>query len=508
MRLPYSLAAATFIAGALAASPACADVVVGAPIDVLGNLSPTDFTGNSYASAAYKDWGSEPSVAVNLLNPKQIVVASYGYATSSTTTGAELFYSGNGGQSWASSFTIPAPAAGAYIPSNWVFGFDSSGTLHGAVLGNCGTSCNVYVGSSTSPNGAGWTWSGGGAPINITGSVADQPWMSISGNKVYVAYDNYAAGGPAVRMAASGNGGASFTVDNSVTNGAPTNSTNPGTRIASDSAGTVYAIYAVASSTGTDGVQNVTYYLNRSRDGGQSWDFSASSAAGGLAIASGKSTQFDAFGSQASNTWFAGVNNLRGSITAIASNASGSHIYVLYGVQDASGTDRIYLQEFHPSGATLAASPAIAVSVPGQRAALPSITVLANGTVVIEYETYDAKGNAVAVHLAYSTDNGASIASDIAEYSFTPLSVLAATGSSTADREFGDYLTLVSVGNSFYGSFAGLGNTNTGSINTTSLISPFLFTGSVSVPEPAGWLLFATGLGALGLVRRRRRPAA
>ncbi len=57
------------------------------------------------------------------------------------------------------------------------------------------------------------------------------------------------------------------------------------------------------------------------------------------------------------------------------------------------------------------------------------------------------------------------------------------TGTSNAagvvNREFGDYVYLTSVGNKFYGTFAGLGNVNAGGINTTGLIDPFLITGSV-----------------------------
>lgn len=95
-------------------------------------------------------------------------------------------------------------------------------------------------------------------------------------------------------------------------------------------------------------MHDVTYYLNRSRDGGVTWDFNGSSAVGGILVASGVSSQLDNAGTQASNNWFAGVNDLRGNITAIASDKAGSHIYVLYGAQDNTGTDRIYLEEFHP----------------------------------------------------------------------------------------------------------------------------------------------------------------
>jgi hypothetical protein len=88
---------------------------------------------------------------------------------------------------------------------------------------------------------------------------------------------------------------------------------------------------------------------------------------------------------------FGGVN-LTGQITALAADPTGAHVYAVYGKEDASGTDRLYLAEFHPdSSANLVerADP-VALSVPAQRSALPSVAVTANGTVAIQYDTFSA----------------------------------------------------------------------------------------------------------------------
>src|SRR5262249_29003199 len=122
-----------------------------------------------------------------------------------------------------------------------------------------------------------------------------------------------------------------------------------------------------------------------------------------------------------------------------APDKAGSHVYVLIGKQDATGTDRIYLVAYRAVGNNLVASSEIAVSPAGERAALPAITVLDDGTVVITYEAYGADGK-VHIHVASSVDFGASIASDIEEYSFTPLPLAQVNPSNpNADREFGDY---------------------------------------------------------------------
>jgi hypothetical protein len=119
------------------------------------------------------------------------------------------------------------------------------------------------------------------------------------------------------------------------------------------------------------------------------------------------------------------------------------------------------------------------------------------------YETY-ARDNSVRIHVASSEDFGASIASDIVEYAFTPLTLLQATGSTTSNREFGDYVFMMSIGNTVYATFAGLGDVNSGGINTTGLIDPFFFT-ATDIPHPASWFLLLTGLASAGWLRLRTR---
>lgn len=488
-----------------------ADLLLSAAVDVIGNLPASTFTSLSYGTQPYKDWGNEPSVAVNPLNTNQIVVSSFSYGTGSTGSGANIFYSTNGGVSWTSQFSVPAPATNVGIPNDWNFQYDSTGVLHAVVLGGCGA-CNVYHGTTTDPTSlAAWTWTGGGTRINTAASAghADQPWLAVQGGKVFVGYDDFTSG-TAVRVAASVNNGATFTIDHAITNAPQSNFVNPGTRIATDDIGRVYSIFGLGGPASATGTHQVSYFLNRSGDNGATWDFSGATAVGGLLIDSGISRQLDNAGTQANNHWFAGVNDLRGNITAIAADSTGAHVYALIGKQDAAGVDRVYLVEFHASGNTLVKGTEIVVSPAGQWGAIPSITVLDNGTVVMMYDAYDPQTGKINVHVATSSNFGASISSDVIEYSFTPLSLFAATGSTGSNREFGDYQYLTSVGDEFFGAFAGLGNVNGGGINTTALIDPFFFRGSatLTVAEPGALSLVLLALMGVAASRRHRRDNA
>jgi hypothetical protein len=497
-------------AGMLMAPPVFAGLIVDAPVDVIGNLSAGRFTMVGYGTRPYKDWGNEPFVAVNPLNTNDVFISSFSFNTAGSLSGdANVFYSTNGGANWTSQFSVPPPARGVTIPSDWTFAYDSSGILHGAILGG-EPAPNVYQGMTANPTSANaWSYTGGGTPINTVASTghADQPWIAVQGGKVFVAYDDdhFNKG---ERVAVSNDNGVTFTIDNPINNGPQPNAPNPGIRIATDGAGSVYSIFGLGFSI-SRGVNNVTYYLNRSRDGGLSWDFNENTAVGGIIIDSGVSAQAcrrpDQGGTctQTSNNWFAGVNNLLGNITAIVPDKSGSHVYVLIGKQDATGTDRIYLVTYKSFGTDLIKSSEIVISPEGQRAALPAITVLDDGTVVMTYETYGADGK-IHIHVASSMDFGASIASDFEEYSFTPLPLAQVNPNNpNADREFGDYDFLMSIGDTVYGTFAGLGDVNAGGIDTTGLIDPFFFS-ATDVPEPGSWSLVLTWLAAAILWRHRR----
>ncbi len=479
------------------------------PVDVLGNFgSFTEYHANfANVNNTYKDWGNEPFIAVNSLNTSQVVVSGFGYSSPT----ANYYYSSDGGTTWGARFAVSTPTTGVTVPNDQVFAFDKNGTLHAIMLGSDSSgNTNIYHGSTANPNNDGfsgrpastWSWTqnaGQSNAINVNGrNTADQPWISISGNNIFAAYDTFQTG-VEERIVKSTDLGATFTSDFAVSrNGQVSTTTNPGLRIASDSAGNVYSVFGIGTAQ-TGGVETVTYRLNRNTDFTNS-----SSGPGGITIDAGQSAQF--------GSSFGNINQLQGNTTSIAVTQDGSHVYVVYGKRDINNIDRLYLAEFHPDGlGGLAATAPVVFSTPGLAAALPSITVTANGTVAIEYDTFNPATGNFDIHYTTSINNGQTF-TDTVINTFTTPGAPNTAAFPDQKRMLGDYQFITSVGDTVFGTFAGRGNVNTnvgGNVtDTTGNIDPFFFTRSTAptaTPEPGSVaLLCSRGIGGAGIFLRRR----
>jgi hypothetical protein len=480
----------------LSAGPLGSGSAFGAVIDVLGNLSNSDYS-TYIAPQSYRDWGNEPSVAVNPLDPRQIVVSSFGFGSWVPNSEAQLWYSTNGGANWSIEFAVPTMYPGyGYFVDDQVYAFDAAGMLHGAVLAYDGADDYLWHGVTTDVTRASaWQWDS--APLS--GPDVDQPWIALSSNAVAIGYENF---NPSYtfseqRVAISTDNGQTFpaALDQAVASPGRVNtgSVNPGLRVAADALGDFFILCGVRTNSDAFGVPLINYRLNR-YSGGPGWDFTTATAdtIGGLTITNGPPRQ-----GNNRNYSFGGINLLLGNITALAVNTNGSLVYVVYGISEADGTGRLYLQTLQSNGATLVtAGTPLGLSAAGFAAALPAVAVAANGAVAILYDQYD--GTNFQVHFAMSRDQGASIAADAELYRFNTNGMVLGYGTTSShNRLLGDYDRLLACGNTFYATFAGRGNVVTGAVNTTNLIVPFFFSFDAAVAPPSALAITQSSPGTV-----------
>ncbi len=420
------------------------------PVDVIGRLPVAEY--NTYiGSVTYYDWGFEPFIAVNPTDPNKIVISTSVYDTS-FSDGASLWYSTNGGNNWAIRFPITTPPSGI-VPADQVYAYDSAGVLHGALL--TGGHCAIFHGSTADPDRDG-----------------------VNGRS----FDN----------------GTSFTVDAPIgTPGrlsvlyrtAPDQGVNPGTRIAMDGNGNIYAIFGFTTNS-IGGIPFVQYRLNRSSAAG-AWDYTSNNLPiGGLPIDSGLSSQ----GNDPALS-FGGANKLLGNTTAIATDKNGTHIYAVFGKQ-VGGNDRLFVAEFHDDGTgnlVERANP-VAFSIPGQRAALPSVAVTDDGKVYILYDTFTSTDGRFHVHLALSLDQAMTFApanDKVLEDFAAPF---------PGEKILGDYQYLTALGNAVYGTFAGRGLAaaqNPNGFDRSSTIDPFFFSVVPAPLPPPQLTITASGVNVI-----------
>src|SRR5215471_269152 len=456
------------------------------PVDVIGTLPIAEY--NTWiAPPTYNEWGFEPFIAVNPADPSKIVISSLAY-NSAFSDGASLWYSTNGGKTWGIRFPIKNPPSGK-VPADQVYAYDSAGVLHGALLAHTNTA--IYHGSTADPDEDGvngrpatvWNWTATAINSGLS-ATPDEPWMAVGGGNIFVAWDNFTTNGDAaeVRVATSFDNGTSFTVDVAIgTPGrlsvkyrsSPDEFINPGTRIAMDGHGNVYAIFGFATNS-VGGIPFMEYRLNRSSAAG-AWDFTSTNLPiGGLPIDSGTSSQ----GTDPA-LWFGSVNELLGNTTAIATDKNGVHIYTIYGKR-VDGVDRLLLAEFHDDGAGNRAERdnPVAFSIAGQQAALPAMAVTDDGKVYILYDTFTSADGQFHVHLTRSSDQGMTFApgnDKVLEDFDAPFA---------GQKILGDYQCLIALSNTVYGAFAGRGLAavqNPSGFDRSSNIDPFFF---IVLPEP------------------------
>ena len=195
----------------------------------------------------------ETSLAVNPLNPNEIVISAFSGSWGSPNANAPLWHSTNDGQTWTKVFSIPSPPGvpgascnGFLGPCDQAFDYGLNNALFGTFL-TAGTSTDVYSGSMTNPtNAASWAWWTIGATAQRTNQAtsnnADQPWLlrnrgttNPNADNVFVAYDDFATNPVTMRVSRSlNNVPPQFPAGSDFAVGTGGVGINPGHRLAKD----------------------------------------------------------------------------------------------------------------------------------------------------------------------------------------------------------------------------------------------------------------------------------
>ncbi len=413
--------------------------------------------------------GSEPSIAVNPRNPSEIVMTAFSGENFSGgwPSPAPLWFSSDAGRHWTKEFSIPSPPGHATrfgtCPCDQTVEYGNDGLLYGTFLADasdtqpCGNAaagqCVVVTGGTTDPRDVNaWRWRGD--PVQATNQVhpgsADQPWLVVDAkNALHVAYDDF-AGGPSAQVATAAASALppDFATDTSPGIEVPF-AANPGLRLAVDPRGALYALFQ--RSEGLGNPKTVSYVLNRSTDGGRTWNLNG--ASDGVVIAT-------VLSDQAPDYKFGGVNALLGGVDALAVGPTGD-VYVVYGA-DVSGSgagNQLFVDRFRPGPhRTLELREEHVVSGAAS-AALPAIAVTQDSTVGVLYDTFDGFTSdglpAFTVHLALGRNRGRLFTDVVLEEFLTPPTFEGRPNDDPRQRVLGDFQQLKAVRGTLYGAFAG-----------------------------------------------------
>ncbi|HEU4713854.1 MAG TPA: sialidase family protein [Pyrinomonadaceae bacterium] len=387
----------------------------------------------------------EPSIAINPLNPREIVIATFSEKWKATQ-GAPIWRSQDGGATWEKIFVIPRPPSLRSGPGDQFVAYDSSGKL--------------FLSQLDHPAGIGDT------PFNYiyrqNGSVTsnfipgkefgdDQPLIEVHreggpcANRIYSPWLEVRAR-PVSRersmVTHSRDSGATVTT---IVGGEHAGAGTRTTRLTIAPDGGVYIFYKTRLGTSTSNFEPATFRVARSDDCGVTW-----TGLGGGGVPVHPEAQVQTwFTKQFGNPGKGKVNRARSSDGWIAADPSDGDIYAAYVSRDASGFGQIYVARSTNRGATWVSR---RVTDGRNHSAFPALAVAANGTIGFLYIDYDDSGpRTIFRHrFARSFDNGATW-TDLTLQSMDP----DRTNNYPNEFIWGDYEGLTAAGNTFFGVFTG-----------------------------------------------------
>jgi hypothetical protein len=385
---------------------------------------------------------TEPSIAVNPQNSKEIAILTFS-ENWNATTGAPVWKSSDRGVTWRKVFQVVQPAPGSSGPADQKIDYDANGNIYVAELGFGGTGISDYVFRQT-----------GASDALLTPGAAygnDQPHLSLDRHhsspnvgRLYSPWLDFGQSPERSTVSWSSNQGIAM---NAVGVGNNTSFPNRTSRVAIAPDGKTYLVYKIREGTAgaPSGFENVHFTVNRSDDGGVTW---SGSGATGVSVHGAPQVQTymtTSFGNIAKGK----VARARSSDAWIACNPVNGDVYVSYVERDASGFAQIYVARSTNQGATWNST---RVTDGTHNSAYPEIAVTKRGVVGVLYIDYDDSGAVTLFrhHLARSFDHGSTWTDHMLQ-SMDPNPL----GNAASGFLWGDYEGLTAHKNTLYGVFTG-----------------------------------------------------
>ena len=388
---------------------------------------------------------SEPSLAVDPLDPTQILAGAFSSTFIGNGVATLYFKSTTGGTAWFDNGSIVTQ------DKSLAWKVDGSGAITTTLLNNQISTFFEATGGSSFGN------------INNfnNGHVLDQPWVRTGpSNHVYVGYNDLSmGGGRTASMLVSINGGTTYTAETLDRVGAPGFQDSPSIREAVNGS-TVYAVFERWNSLVENSANGLRFgsqvVIERSDNGGA--DGFTALGAGGNGVVAGTPTAVFA---NTTNTPLTLGQERTGSDLAIAVDPNNAaHVVTVWANApgaNGAGILQLALAESFDSGASWATK---FVTSAATRSDQPAVSISSTGAIGLLYNNYDPATNKLSQHIVTTTN----------DFVTSTDQTLATETNATPTLDFhpylGDFFDLTSVGNTFYGIFSASnldnGNSNTG----------------------------------------------
>jgi hypothetical protein len=414
------------------------------------------------SDSAETDQNSEPSIAVNPVNPAQMLAGTFGDGV------PPFFISTNGGTTWSifgtlfnNDKSIAWKVDGSAVLVATMIGMPNFGPIntHSAF-----TQLNNYVGSN----------------------LNDQPWIRTGpSNRVYVAFNDLGrtiingGNGGTASVNVSTDGGSNYAPPVRLDRvGAAAGQDDPAVRVAVNGS-RVYAVFdrwtsTLESRSANEARFNSQLVVVRSDNGGMD-GFTALGPGGNGATAA---THIGVFANAQDTVLTVGQERIAGGDLAIAVDPNNAdHVVVAY--TDAPGANgagviQLVVTESFNGGATWTQKFTTSSS---SRSGQPGVAILANGAIGLLYNNYapamgDPATGTLSQHLLTTTD----------DFATTNDVTLASESNTTPTIQFdpylGDFFELTGIGNTFYGIFSASNADDGTDASFMSLNFNRLFTGT------------------------------